>query len=96
MTCCDATLATLAGIRMVNPIDCINIRTSPMMADRVQVRFPRSKKRRIRRKWAKDPRNYRTVPSDEVWIVEGILVMHPAKLAQIRRDVDALFRTQVG
>ena len=26
----------------------------------VQYRFPKSKKRRIRSKWAKDPRNYRT------------------------------------
>ena len=24
----------------------------------VQIRFPRSKKKRIRRKWAKDPKNY--------------------------------------
>lgn len=29
-------------------------------ASRVQVRFPRSKKKRIRKKWAKDPRNWRT------------------------------------
>lgn len=28
---------------------------------REQFRFPRSKKRRIRKKWAKDPRNWRTV-----------------------------------
>ena len=30
---------------------------------RTQVRFPRSKCRRIRRKWAKDPRNWR-----ESWV----------------------------
>lgn len=32
---------------------------SPLAKRRVQFRFPRSKKRRIRKKWAKDPRNWR-------------------------------------
>ena len=31
------------------------------MQDRVQFRFPRCKRKRIRKKWAKDPRNWRTV-----------------------------------
>ena len=30
---------------------------------RMQVRFPKSKKRRIRKKWRKDPRNWRDVPT---------------------------------
>jgi len=33
---------------------------------RVQFRFPRSKRRRIRRKWSKDPRNWRWVESPAV------------------------------
>jgi hypothetical protein len=35
---------------------------------RRQVRFPRSKKRRIRKKWAKDPRNWREF--DCMWLVD--------------------------
>ncbi len=39
----------------------IDIVVSPFLeAERRQYRFPRSKKRRIRRKWAKDPRNWKT------------------------------------
>lgn len=51
---------------MIN--DTIEFRGVPVILDHhlgveirsVQVRFPRSKKRRIQRKWAKDPRNYQT------------------------------------
>jgi len=42
----------------------IPVYTSAMVPafERVQVRFPRSKKVRIRKKWSKDPRNWRTIP----------------------------------
>ena len=32
-----------------------------LYSKRVQYRFPRSRARRIRKKWARDPRNFRTV-----------------------------------
>jgi len=42
-----------------------------------QVHFPRSKKRRIQKKWRKNQRNWRhwTTPKKEVYQVEGRLVM---------------------
>jgi len=47
---------------------------------RKQYRFPHSKKRRIRAKWAKRERNFRYTPSPYVYIMEnhGIAMMHPA------------------
>ncbi|MBY0525582.1 MAG: hypothetical protein K2R98_19410 [Gemmataceae bacterium] len=47
------------------------------MADRVQVRFPRSKKRRIRRKWAKQAKNFRLVPRPDIIRVGNGLYAHP-------------------
>lgn len=45
-----------------------------------QVRFPRSRKKRIRRKWAKNKRNwkYTKVPMDRAYIVDGVLYCHPS------------------
>lgn len=60
-----------------------NIITDLNMADRVQVRFPRSKKSRMRKKWRKDPKNWRMVPREEVMVMEACfghpasVIMHP-------------------
>lgn len=52
-----------------------------------QVRFPRSKKRRIRRKWAKDRRNwvFETEPMEAVLRIGNRLVMHPDVAEQLRQ-----------
>jgi hypothetical protein len=60
-----------------------------LMADRVQVRFPRTKKKRIRRKWAKQEKNYRSVPWQKAYRVGGTLYMHPQSAARLRRAVDS-------
>lgn len=41
----------------------IDVIESPYCVKRIQFRFPRSKKKRIRRKWSKDGRNYKVVPT---------------------------------
>lgn len=41
-----------------------------------QVRFPKSKKNRIRKKWANRIENFR--PSTKIMIVEGSFVCHPS------------------
>jgi hypothetical protein len=67
-----------------------------------QVRFPRSKKRRIRRKWAKDRRNYRavTTPWEHAYVIEGkTIVMHPrmvAKLEQASREFQQATCDRIG
>ena len=69
----------LPGLRIVS---------SHYMADRVQFRFPRSKKRRIRRKWAKRPENYKTVPWDKAWLIGGTVYMHPIMVEKLKREID--------
>lgn len=60
----------------------------PWMTVREQVRFPRSKKRRIRKKWAKQQRNYGQVPSSEVILLADAVHMHPATLQKFRRKLN--------
>lgn len=42
----------------------------PRFKDR-QYRFPRSKKKRIRKKWANNDRNFRQVRTDDFFIIGG-------------------------
>lgn len=51
-----------------------------------QFRFPRSKGKRIQKKWAKDPRNRRQFPVKNVYVLNGnTIVMHPEDYAKIKR-----------
>lgn len=54
--------------------------------ERRQCRFPRSKRRRIRRKWAKDPLNYVWVRGSKpsVYIVAGKILCNSAGLLSLR------------
>ena len=64
----------------------IQIIEAPWMVDRRQVRFPRSKKKRIRRKWARDPRNWRMFPKTEIYEIQGgVVFMHPDVAAELRK-----------
>lgn len=55
------------------------------MVKDVQFRYPRSKKKRIRQKWAKNRANWRTVPRMEaLQLPSGDFVMHPVLIAKIR------------
>lgn len=47
----------LAG-KPVGPVRVFESDFLPYELERVQVRFPRSKRKRIRKKWSKDPRNF--------------------------------------
>jgi len=48
-----------------------------------QVRFPRSKKRRIRKKWKNRPENYG--PSTSLWMLKnGTIICHPIMVGKIR------------
>lgn len=101
-TTCDYTLSEmLAAMKRAmqampsppSPLVCgfdgrfgYELRPNIYMADRKQVHFPRSKKKRMRRKWAKQPKNYRDVPKPDVYLIDGrYLVGHPATLAKIEK-----------
>lgn len=51
----------------------------------VQFRFPRSKRRRIRDKWAKDKRNFK--PSLNVLRSGNTLICHPVMAARLREHL---------
>jgi hypothetical protein len=58
---------------------------SPFLVE--QFRFPRSKKKRIRAKWAKRPANSR--PARGVLQMGDKLICHPEFSAQLRRAIAA-------
>lgn len=67
----------------------MNIISNHNLVIREQVRFPKSKKRRIQKKWTKDPRNWRTRPDTAIYRINDpwrgeVLIGHPATAARIR------------
>jgi len=50
---------------------------SNIMTEYKQVRFPRSKKKRIQKKWRKRPANYAHVPMQYALKYDNTLLMHP-------------------
>lgn len=67
------------------PPPAINGRIEASEAVREQYRFPRTKKRRIRNKWAARPENYR--PSRRAWVLDGTIYVHPTKLSLLNTAV---------
>lgn len=61
---------SLSGLRLV---------TSDLMVE--QFRFPKTKKRRIRNKWAKRPENWR--PMRRAMIMGDMVLVHPSLAAPI-------------
>lgn len=57
----------------------------PDKTERKQVRFPKSRKRRIRRKWAKNPRNWREKQVPLSWrTIGGDVICNQAFMAELR------------
>lgn len=59
--------------------------SSPHMTTYVQYRFPRSKKKRIRKKWAKNSRNWRHEPMKVIWQMGDTVYAHPAVIDRIKK-----------
>lgn len=66
--------------------------TSDVFTERRQFRFPRTKKRRIRAKWAKRPENWKTVPSPTLYFDEkrSALHCHPETWAKMEKAIERL------
>jgi hypothetical protein len=62
------TLGMLAGL---------TVHSDQYMRDWKQVRFPRSKKRRIRKKWTKQRKNFGWVPSPTIYRMGNMIIAHP-------------------
>lgn len=63
----------------------IPIIVSNILVETKQVRFPRTKKKRIKKKFAKDKRNFRTVPSRNIIKTQFSIIMHPTMLEEFKR-----------
>lgn len=56
----------------------------PSLVDLRQYRFPRSKSKRIRRKWSKRLENWKTVPSDAIYVIaKEACICHPDVIEKI-------------
>lgn len=51
-----------------------------------QFRFPRTKKRRIRNKWAKRPVNFR--PARRFYATNDAIYVHPVMWERLRKQID--------
>jgi hypothetical protein len=58
---------------------------NPLLAKTVLKRMCRSKKKRIRKKWLKNSRNYRLVPDTSCYIFKDYVICHPAVAAKLRQ-----------
>lgn len=65
----------------------LKIVESNFMYNRVQVRFPRSKSKRIRRKWAKRESSYKNIPIRDVYVMGDKMICSPEVAVTIRREV---------
>lgn len=71
----------------------MQIYISQLLSKQVQFRFPRSKKKRIKRKWQKDKRNFRTdqnqaiIAGDKIFVspevYEEIRKMYPDRMSDL-------------
>jgi hypothetical protein len=84
------------------PFGAVGLRTysCSYMTDtlRTQIRFPRSKKKRIRRKWAKQVKNWKTetIPKPEVYMVNGTLVAHPEVLKGVCEELNRRMESRIA
>jgi len=86
------TLDTLEKLmdRERSTVPQLKIMMSDYCQDFVQFRFPKSKKRRIRQKWAKRIENYRTVPSKDFKMMGDTLIGHTSMRPVLEAIVEAM------
>jgi hypothetical protein len=63
----------------------VSDRLPKVVQDRKQVRFPRSKGKRIRKKWAKDPRNWHTTYKRQAYAIGGKLYCDPETAEALKK-----------
>jgi hypothetical protein len=67
----------------------VQIIENPQLILRTQFRFPRSKKKRIRKKWSKNTNNYKSEPDPNCYKIGNIIYCHPW-VARIMKEKIAL------
>ena len=62
---------------MVRNLAGFEIIESVHLVEKRQFRFPRSKKKRIKKKWAKQDKNYKYFPQENYYIIGNKIICHP-------------------
>lgn len=75
----EPALAPLSGAEVI---------PAPWMAERKQIVFPKSKRKRLRKKFAKNPANFGDVPSTQILVIGRQYFMHPAQIAKMQQILD--------
>lgn len=59
-----------------------------------QIRFPKSKKKRIRKKWEKQRKNWLAIPEPDVFIdkVKQVVYAHPITAEKLRHQLDKQYK----
>lgn len=65
---------------LVTPLMGYQIVSNSGLTVRKQVRFPRSRRRRMRKKWRKRPENFANYPEMAIYVSGRMVVCHPAVL----------------
>jgi hypothetical protein len=88
LACID--IAEIERVRAEIPrLPSMRIVESDALATAEFFRRPRSKKRRIIKKWQRDPRNIRYAPKQEVFVVKGLgIVCHPIMASRLRAAIE--------
>jgi len=66
----------------------IKLVESEHLIERIQTKFPRTKRKRIQKKWMKQSKNYSSFPSKDILkLSSDTWVCHPLIAKEIRRNI---------
>lgn len=69
---------------MNNPYGGFQIVESKTLVIKYQYRFPKSKRRRIRKKWKKDLKNWKTKVDPQCYFLNNQIICHPEVAEKLR------------
>lgn len=73
---------------LIGTISGMSVYSSVHATQKRQTMFPRSKKKRIQKKWRKDQRNWDERPA--AYMVSGKLIAHPAYIQELQKRVGVI------
>ncbi len=74
---------------LTNNFHGFKITESPTLVIRYQYRFPKSKRRRIRKKWRKNLDNWRTKVDPQYYFQNNQIICHPEMADKLRKGYES-------
>jgi hypothetical protein len=68
-------------------MDLNNIIIDSQLVKKIQTRFPRSKKKRIQKKWRNNRANFITVPDQNFYRFQGKIACHPVMFQKLKEEL---------